>query len=109
MFKVAVFSGSDFDNRTWRPGKHVTSLSVFCTIKIDFRQAQLEPGVTNVICFNVFGNTRLRVPEGMPVTLSGVSLFGRTRDKRDEGEDAKNDHALEIAYFNVFGATAIIN
>ncbi len=109
MFKAAVFCGSNVEKWTWKPGKWVTCLAVFGAVKMDFRQAQLEPGVTRVICVNVFGATRLRVPEGIPVNMSGVSLFGRTRDARDEGEDAKNDHALEIACFNIFGTTAITN
>ncbi len=108
MFKAAVFCGSDFDERTWKPGKRVTCLAVFGEVKMDFRQAQLEPGVTRVICVNVFGATRLRIPEGIPVNMSGVSLFGRTRDAGAEGEAAKSDHTLEIACFNVFGTTAII-
>ena len=109
MFKAAVFCGSNFEKRTWKPGKRVTCLAVFGTVKMDFRQAQLEPGITRIICVNVFDTTRLRVPEGIPINMSGVSLFGRTKDAGSEGEAAKSDHTLDIACFNVFGTAAIIN
>jgi hypothetical protein len=109
MFKIAIFCGSNFEKRTWKPGKRTTCLAVFGAIKMDFRQAQLEPGVTQVICVNVFGSTQLRVPEGIPVNTSGVSIFGKTMDDGADGEAAKSDHSLEIACVNVFGTTAIIN
>jgi hypothetical protein len=109
MFKIAVFCGSNFEKSIWKPGKRATCLAVFGMVKMDFQQAQLEPGVTHVICVNVFGVTRLRVAEGIPVNVSGVSLFGRTKDDRDEGDIPKSNHTLGIACFNVFGATAIFN
>ncbi len=108
MFKAAVFCGSKFDARAWNPGKYVTGLAMFGEVKIDFRQAQLEPGVTHVTCVNIFGVTQLRVPEGIPVNMNGVSLFGSTRDDGTEREAENRDHILEINYFNVFGATNII-
>lgn len=109
MFKIAVFCGSNFEKNTWKPGKRATCLAVFGVVKMDFQPAQLEPGVTHVICVNVFGVTRIRVPEGIPVNMSGVSLFGRTKDDRNEGETPNSDHTLEISCFNVFSFTAIIN
>lgn len=109
MLKAAIFCESNFEKRTWKPGEWITSLAVFGAVKMDFRQAQLEPGVTRVICVNVFGATRIQVPEDIPVNMSGVSIFGRTEDAGAEGKATKSDHTLDIACFNVFGATAIIN
>ncbi len=109
MFKAAVFCSSDFEKRSWKPWKQTTCLAVFGIVKMDFKQAQLGPGVTRVICFTVFGNIQLRVPENITVNMSGLSLFGRTRDADIVGEASKGDHTLEIAVFNVFGTTNITN
>ena len=109
MFAAGVFFVSNAGKRTWKPGKRVTCLAVFGMVNIDFRQAQLEPGGTRVVCYNIFGATRLRVPEGIPLKMSGVSLFGGTWDggAGSEGEAAASDHTLEVTRFNVFGATVI--
>ena len=58
MFKAAVFCESNFENRTWKPDEKVMCVAIFGAMNIDFRQAQLEPGVTRIICINVFGATR---------------------------------------------------
>ena len=109
MFKVAVFCESNFENRTWKPGERVMCVAVFGSMKMDFRQAQLETGATHVICINIFGATRFRVPEDIPVNTSGISIFGKTKDSGAAVKAAKSDHLLDIACFNIFGTTTIIN
>ena len=109
MFKASVFSGSNFEKRSWKPGNQITCLAVFGSVKMDFQQAQLEQSVTHVRCITIFGNIQLRVPKSITINMSGVSLFGKTRDKGTEVGAAKSDHILEIDSFNVFGTTDIIN
>jgi len=109
LFKIAVFCGTDFEKKSWKPGKRSTCLALFGLVKIDFKQAQLEADVTHVFCVNIFGVTRVAVPEEMAVNMSGISIFGRTKDDRKDGDAPKRDSSLEIASFNVFGATVIFN
>ena len=109
MFKAAVFCESNFENRTWKPDEKVMCVAIFGAMKIDFRQAQLEPGVTRIICINGFGATRFRVPEDILLNTSGISIFGKTKDAGTKVKSDENDHLLDIASFNIFGTTTIIN
>ena len=109
MFVVGVFSASNVGRRPWQPGKRVWSVALFGAVNMDFHQAQLEEASTRITCFNLFAATRLRVPENIPVNMSGLSLFGATtvKSRGDEESSMSSEHALNITRFNIFGATAV--
>ena len=47
--------------------------SHFRRFRLDFRRAELEEDVTQVVAVSVFGGNKIIVPQDMPVTLSGFS------------------------------------
>lgn len=109
MKSIAVFSGSKLGQGRWRPGKKFRSIAFFGGSEIDFRQAELEEGVTEVMIFAMFGGTKVIVPKDIPVTLSGFSIFGGRGDKRSQAKDTPLDpaKALNIKAINIFGGFAI--
>ncbi len=108
MKSIAIFSGSKIGQRSWRPGKKVWSIAIFGASEIDFRQAKLEEEVTQVVAFSMFGASKIIVPQGMLVTLSGFSMFGAKGDERSEAkEPPASAKALQVNAISIFGACSV--
>jgi len=89
MKTISIFGGSKIGQRHWRPGRKVWSIAIFGGCDMDFRQAELEEGVTKVVAISILGGHKVVVPQDMPVSLSGFSFLG--------GREMKRSKATEIA------------
>ena len=49
MRSVAILGGSKLGQSPWHPGRKVWSLAIFGGSEVDFRQAELEEDVTQVV------------------------------------------------------------
>ncbi len=108
MKNIAVFGGSRVGQRPWHPGKKVCSVAIFGGSEIDFRQAELEESVTEVVTFSLFGANKVIVPKDMPITLSGFSMFDGRADKRSEAKTPPaSAKALRINAISIFGGCAV--
>lgn len=105
MINVAIFGGSKLGQGPWRPGRKIWSIAIFGGSDIDFRQADLEEGVTKLVAFSLFGGHKVFVPPDMPVTLSGISIFGGKDVKRPQAKDAPpaSAKALHINATSILG------
>jgi len=79
---VAVFGDSSRAG-TWYPADRVVAIAGFGTVQLDFRDAELPAGPTEIRPFAVFGNVEVIVPRSLEVELNGVSLFGSIRHTTD--------------------------
>ena len=108
MKSIAIFSGSKVGWRSRQPGKKVWSIAIFGASEIDFRQAKLEEDMTQVVAFSLFGANKIIVPQGMPVTLSGFSMFGARADERSQAkESSASAKALHVNAISILGACAV--
>ena len=109
MKSIAIFAGSKVGRRPWQPGKKVWSIAIFGGSEIDFRQAELEEGITQVTAFSLFGANKIIVPQGTPVTLSGFSMFGAREDRRLQAKKTPTTPAksLHVNATNIFGACTV--
>ena len=109
MNSIAIFAASKVGDRPWRPGKKVRSIAIFGASEIDFRQAELEENVTQVVAFSMFGASKIVVPPDMPVTLSGFSMFGARSDERPQPKKAlpASAKALRVNAISILGACAV--
>lgn len=84
---VAVF-GDTTRAGAWLPPERLHAVAGFGNVTLDFTQAELPPGPTEVRGFAVFGNVELRVPADVDVEQSGISLFGKIthRSQRRAGK-----------------------
>ena len=82
MTDLALVGSSKSSRGPWRPARKVRSVAIFGATEVDFRQAQLPEGVTEVVLFSLFGTNSLIVTSDMPVTITGLSLFGSRRMRR---------------------------
>jgi hypothetical protein len=82
MTDLALVGSSKSGKGPWRPARKVRSVAIFGSTELDFRQAQLPEGVTEVALFSLFGSNDLIVTADMPVTITGLSLLGSRTERR---------------------------
>ena len=109
MKSIAIFSGSKIGESPWRPGKKVWAIAIFGGSEIDFRQAELEEGVTQVTAFSLCGANKIIVPQDVHVTLSGLSIFGAKELKRTQAKEAPLSSAktIHVSATSIFGACEV--
>lgn len=60
----------------WRPARHVWVLNMLGGAVVDFREASLPPGVTEVTVFCIMGDVEIVVPLDIQVEFGGLGLIG---------------------------------
>ncbi len=60
----------------WFPSKRHWGVALMGGAHLDFREAQLQPGVTHVHLFTMWGGIEVAVPEGIDVEVSGLAVMG---------------------------------
>jgi hypothetical protein len=58
--------------------------------ELDFREAILGPGVTEIKVTALMGDVKIIVPPGMPVEIEGTGVMGRFHDYRDPSQRAES-------------------
>lgn len=71
----AIFGGVE-RRGAWRVPTHLNVVATMGGIVLDFRDAVLGPGVTEVHVRAVFGGVEIIVPPSLPVEVSGGAIFG---------------------------------
>jgi hypothetical protein len=79
---VALF-GDSARAGSWLPPELLSAVAVFGNVKLDFTEAELPAGPTQIRGFAVFGNVEIFVPRHLDVELDGVSIFGSIQHRSD--------------------------
>jgi hypothetical protein len=74
-FVVAILGGSSRKGR-WSPARKNYAMAVFGGTELDFREAVLAPGVTEVRVFALWGGVEIVVPPELNVESHGLALLG---------------------------------
>ena len=74
-FQLALLGGSDRSG-TWVPARKLYTLALMGGAGLDFREARLGPGVTEVNVLAVMGGIDIIVPPGVTVETSGFGIMG---------------------------------
>lgn len=82
-FMLAALGGVERKGR-WIPARQNYAFSVMGGMVLDFREALLPPGETEVWIFAAMGGAEIIVPPGLPVECDGFALLGGF----DYGDDA---------------------
>ncbi len=80
--RIALFSGVS-RRGAWRAESHNHILAVFGGANLDFREADMGPGMTQVRVLAVFGGAEIVVPPDMYVEVDGFGVFGGFSDTPD--------------------------
>jgi len=91
---VGILSGTERRGR-WEPAKYTTVLTFMGGIDLDFSQAKLAPGVTEISLFCCMGGLDIIVPEGVNVEVSCVPIMGGV-DRKISDERAPGAPTIRI-------------
>jgi hypothetical protein len=90
-YAIAILGGSRRVGR-WTPAR-INSAVAFCGgVEIDFREAVMPPGVTELRIFAMWGGVEVIVPPGMNVECHGVGIMGGF-DQTSEGATPRDPTA----------------
>jgi hypothetical protein len=73
---ITAVLGSASRRGEWEPADCTRVFAVLGNAELDFRNALLVPGVTEVEVYTFCGSARIVVPEGLEVELTGNALLG---------------------------------
>ena len=80
---IAGVMGGSMRRGRWTPARRVTAIGVMGGVELDFRDAVLAPGVTEVHAFAFWGGVQILVPPDVRVECSGLGVMGGF-DHRDD-------------------------
>ncbi len=106
-FMMAALGGVERKGR-WIPARQNYAFSVLGGMTLDFREALLPPGETEVWIFAAMGGVEIIVPPGLPVECDGFALLGGF----DYGEEAMvvpdpDTPLLRIRGFSLMGGVEV--
>ena len=81
---TAILGASKLGKGPWRPGKKVTAIAIMGGCEIDFREAELEDGVTEVKAISILGDVNVVAKPDLPVNMSGISILGSRNMSRSK-------------------------
>jgi hypothetical protein len=102
---VAVFGGAVRKGR-WTPARQETAVAVFGGVELDYRDAALPAGTSQLRAFAVFGGVDVAVPEGVRVEMTGFAVFGG-REARGDDAAAPGAPVLRVHAVAVFGGVSV--
>jgi hypothetical protein len=82
-FIVAIMGGSARKGR-WSPARKNYSIAVMGGCELDFREAVMGPGVTELQVFTLCGGVEVIVPPGLNVESHGIAIMGGFEHRGDD-------------------------
>jgi hypothetical protein len=79
---VAALGGIERKGR-WIPARQNVAVAVMGGVVLDFREALMAPGVTEVWIFTLMGGAEILVPPGLSVESDGVAILGGFEHRDD--------------------------
>lgn len=106
---VAGILGGSMRRGRWTPARRVTAIATMGGVELDFREAVLAPGVTEVRVFAVWGGVQIVAPPHVRVECSGVGIMGGF-DHRDDSRSVAEPGAavLRITGLAVMGGVEVV-
>jgi hypothetical protein len=104
---VAALGGVERKGR-WIPARQNFSVAVMGGISLDFREALLPPGETEVWIFTLMGGAEIIVPPGLTVESDGVAILGSFEHREDVSvREDPNAPILCIKGFSLMGGVEV--
>lgn len=75
QFIVGIMGGAERKG-VWTPARETFVVALMGGVELDFREARMPPGVTEITIFAVMGGAEIIVPPGVIVDLNGFALMG---------------------------------
>jgi hypothetical protein len=104
---VAIFGGAERKG-AWLSPRHLRVVAVMGGVELDFRDARLPPGVTDVSIFSFMGGVEVLVPPELAVESNGVAIMGGFEHlDRAPAETEGDQPVLRVHGFVMMGGFSI--
>ena len=103
---VAMMAGVERKG-AWTPSETNYVVAVMGGSLLDFREARLPPGDTNIVVFAVMGGVEIIVPPGLRVESNGIGIMGAFEHAGAAGDTAGGGPVLRISGLAMMGAVEI--
>lgn len=103
---IAVMAGVERKG-AWTPSETNYVVAVMGGSLLDFREARLPPGDTNIVVFAMMGGVEIIVPPGLRVESNGIGIMGAFEHTGNAGESAGRGPVLRISGLAMMGAVEI--
>lgn len=103
---VAIMGGAERKG-SWGPPENLYVVAVMGGTLLDFREAQLGPGVTTVNVLALMGGVEIIVPPGLRVESHGIGIMGGFGHATQRAEAAEDGPVLRITGAAIMGGVEI--
>ncbi|HSG09657.1 MAG TPA: DUF1707 domain-containing protein [Longimicrobiales bacterium] len=103
---LAILGGASRKG-AWTPARRNYAFSLMGGTQLDFREASLGPGVTDVQVFAIMGGVEIVVPPGVNVESHGIGLLGGFDHRGGDDEPDMRAPTLRITGLAVMGGVDI--
>ena len=76
---------------SWKIPRRLRVVAIMGGVELDLRQAELQPGVTEISAFVLMGGLVVRVPPGVRLETDGFAFMGGFEDRMHEPGIARAD------------------
>lgn len=104
---VAIMGGAERKG-PWRPAQNVHVVAVMGGAELDFREANLGPGVTNVFVIAIMGGVEILVPPNLRVESNGIGVMGGFGHVAREPHPTTTGPVLRISGIALMGGVEIM-
>jgi hypothetical protein len=104
---VAVMDGAQLASTaaSFRGGRVICW---YAGVDLDLREATFDPAGARLEVRTVFGGTRVAVAPGVPVRVTGPTVFGGALNTTGAAEPTLDAPGLEITGFTLFGGLQVV-
>ena len=102
---VAVLGGTTRKG-VWKPARSTRIMTILGGTELDYTEAEMPPGVTEVDIFCLLGGADITVPPGVNVEVDMVPILGGVDNKSEVSEDPDSP-TIRIRGFTVLGGLDI--
>jgi hypothetical protein len=104
---LAVLGGASRKGE-WLAPRRLNGLALMGGIDLDFRDARLAPGETQVTVVALMGGVKITVPPGLPVTVRGLGLLGGVdQEEQGAGEAGPGAPHLKVTALACMGGVEV--
>ena len=94
--------GSTKRKGLWKPARYTNTICVMGEAYLDYTEAQIPPGVSDLNIFCMMGDVNIIVPQGLNVESKGIPVMADFSDTTIEQEDP-NAPTLRVKAFVLMG------
>lgn len=104
---LAILGGTRRAGR-WTPPSELVAVAIMGGVELDFRDAVLSEGLTEINCFTFWGGIEITVPPGVRVDSTGFALLGGfDQDAKLETNPGPDAPVIRVNGFALMGGVEI--